>query len=605
MWVVNTETLQLEEVYDDDGCEYAILSHRWEKDEVLFEDMKELSTCSKNGVQKLESACELARAYHFGHIWIDTCCIDKKSSAELSEAINSMFRWYKDAKRCFVFLNDVSVTTDHPAFERQFRNSAWFTRSWTLQELIAPRERLVFFNAHWTKLGNKFELLQLVSDITRIDAAALTDGRLSDYSIAERMGWAARRHASRVEDLAYSLMGIFDINMPMLYGEGSKAFRRLQEQVCNDSDDETIFAWSVPPDEPESDPKTGLLAPSPSAFEYCQGLKPISLHNQESGFTLTNRGLTSKLMLAVYRPWHQSRLSFLHPHMDPSSSEDTSLAFLNATFASTPVDQFVGIFLRRAGTAPHNYVRVFGGSLENPIWLWKGSYADVWCWKPRLEHIAVRHKGFSKPAILPRLVGVELSQLLGDGSLLPTNPAFRGAKLHLAPGASLVETANRVTQSDRNRFRPICTIEMDGTFNNILWIYLGLLDTNQPFCIIIDNKFATRPDINTTTAKRSSKSERSGSHGVRLPTLDDILTFQVNEVQIPWTLFNEDSKMSPQQTYTGFWAIKGNTSGSSEWTCLQPSWLGAPYKNRGSWTVRFKPYHESYHELWQFEIESC
>lgn len=591
MWLVNTHTLHLEQVASPKEYEYAILSHRWEQDEIVFEDMKDLSSSSKVGLKKIIACCELASSLNFRYVWVDTCCIDKKSSAELSEAINSMFNYYKNAKLCLAFLSDVRVTQESPEFERQFRASVWFTRSWTLQELIAPRQRLVFFNAKWKRIGSKFDLLQLVSDITSIDQAALMDAKLADYSIAERMSWASRRQATRVEDLAYSLMGIFDINMPMLYGEGPKAFRRLQEHICNESDDETIFAWSLPPDDPDSDPVSGLLAPSPSAFEFCQGLRPIALHQQESGFTSTNRGLSSKLLLATYRPWYESHAS-RYSYANPNSHVETYLAFLNAAFTSKSIDQFVGIFLRRAGTAPHNYVRVFGSDLENPSWLWTGPYSDVWCWKPRLERIAVRHKGHSKIAVLPKLIGMELSSIL-------TNSAFQGAKVNPAPSASFIQTTTRIARTyHRSRSGPICTIRLNGAFHNILWIYLGILDTHQPFCIIVDDKFATRPDIKA--------SKPMGSRVELLPTLNDVVNFNIDETQISWTIFNEDLTMSSKQIYTGFWAIKGSPSGTSEWTCLQPSWLGAPYKkDHASWTVRFAPYHDSYHELWQCQIEEA
>lgn len=338
MWLINTYTLQLEEFSDAEDQLYAILSHRWEHDEVLFEDMKDISTCSKAGINKFTSCCKLARSLDFQYVWIDTCCIDKKSSAELSEAINSMFKWYKNAKLCFAFLSDVGVTKDDLVFERQFRSSAWFTRSWTLQELIAPRQRLVFYNADWKRLGSKFDFLKLVSEITQINEPALMDARLSDYSIAERMHWASRRKATRVEDLAYSLLGIFDINMPMLYGEGPKAFLRLQEQICNESDDETIFAWSLPPDNADADPASGLLASSPSAFEFCHGLKPISLNQHDTAFVLTNRGLTGKRMLANHHSWRrEQRATFSYPLEDSSRLTDIYLAFLNAALHRTPL----------------------------------------------------------------------------------------------------------------------------------------------------------------------------------------------------------------------------------------------------------------------------
>jgi hypothetical protein len=167
--------------------------------------------------------------------------IDKSSSAELAEAINSMLVWYKKADRCYAFLADVEK--DH--FREQFPRSRWFTRGWTLQELIAPRT-VNFYDANWEPVGSKYPLVTQFTAITKIDEATLKGASIEIVSVAKRMSWAANRQTTRVEDLAHCLLSIFNVNMPMLYGEGERAFRRLQEEIFRSSHDQSLFAWGVP-----------------------------------------------------------------------------------------------------------------------------------------------------------------------------------------------------------------------------------------------------------------------------------------------------------------------------------------------------------------------
>lgn len=172
---------------------------------------------------------------------MDTCCIDN-SSAELSEAINSMFRWYANAHICYSYLPDVTFNRNGQ-WEREFTASSWFTRSWTLQEMFAPK-LLVFYNRTWSKIGPRSALSEETAEASGIHLSALASGKidLSEWLVAQRISWASTRTATRVEDVAYSLLGIFDVNMPLLYGEGQKAFRRLQEEIIRQPYDHTIFA---------------------------------------------------------------------------------------------------------------------------------------------------------------------------------------------------------------------------------------------------------------------------------------------------------------------------------------------------------------------------
>jgi hypothetical protein len=213
---------------------YAILSHTWEAEEVTFEDLQNGTGTKKAGYNKIRFCGEQARRDSLQYFWMDTCCIDKSSSAELSEAINSMFRWYRESTKCYVYLSDVlrtAVNTDDLAWELTFRKSRWFARGWTLQELIAPTS-VKFFSKEGELLGDKSTLERYICEITGISAKALRGSPLSGFSITERMSWAAQRETTRKEDQAYSLLGIFDISIPVIYGEGKeKAIKRLREEI--------------------------------------------------------------------------------------------------------------------------------------------------------------------------------------------------------------------------------------------------------------------------------------------------------------------------------------------------------------------------------------
>ncbi|KAI1157011.1 HET-domain-containing protein [Nemania diffusa] len=227
--------------------EYAILSHTWDEDEVTFQDMKGTDeVLHRKGYAKVKHCCFVARTSGFDYVWIDTCCIDKTSTAELSEAINSMYSWYIQAEVCYAYLADMpSYRADHLADgHSRLKQSKWFTRGWTLQELIAP-SKVVFLDYEWKEFGTKSSLQQSISHITGIPVRILSeDDDLETASIAQRMSWAANRKTSRPEDQAYCLMGLFGINMPLLYGEGKMAFVRLQEEIMKVSDDHSIFAWT-------------------------------------------------------------------------------------------------------------------------------------------------------------------------------------------------------------------------------------------------------------------------------------------------------------------------------------------------------------------------
>lgn len=265
------------------------MSHRWTDDEALFEDVDKETAITRKGYLKLKGTILQACADGYEYLWDDTCCIDKSSSAELSEAINSMCVWYQDAATCYAYLCDVPSTENDPEFEDHFSSNGWFTRGWTLQELVAPRN-VSFYNETWCLLGTRGSLHRSVSSITGIEAEVLDHTfPLSRASIAKRMPWAAKRQTTRCEDIAYSLMGMFSVNMAMLYGEGSRAFQRLQEEILKISDDESMFDWQCR----DANPKEmhGLLAASPVHFLHSGNISPcVVLEGQEPLLT-TNRGL--------------------------------------------------------------------------------------------------------------------------------------------------------------------------------------------------------------------------------------------------------------------------------------------------------------------------
>ena len=217
---------------------YAILSHTWgpDEDEVTFDDLENRAGKSKAGYTKLQFCGKQARKDGIECFWVDTCCINKANHVELSEAIASMFRWYRDATYCYVYLSDVSArrgdndSQTQRTWESAFRVSRWFTRGWTLQELLAPKS-VEFFSREEVFLGNKKTLEQQIHEITDIPIIALYRTPLSHFPVNERLRWTAKRDTKRKEDKAYCLLGIFEIYIPLIYGEGENAFIRLQEEI--------------------------------------------------------------------------------------------------------------------------------------------------------------------------------------------------------------------------------------------------------------------------------------------------------------------------------------------------------------------------------------
>jgi hypothetical protein len=336
---------KVKEFRDDEIPPYAILSHTWDKEEVTFQDMEESRAVNKMGYEKVKNCCSVAAAGGFEYVWIDTCCIDKTSSVELSEAINSMYHWYQQAEVCYAYLADVpSDIFNHLAgcIGPEFTRCKWFIRGWTLQELIAP-SKVIFLDKEWQEMGTKSSLQDDLSKITSIPVNVLSgDDGLERVSVAQRMSWATNRKTSRVKDRAYSLMGIFGINMPLLYGEGKRAFVRLQEEIMKVSDDHSIFAWKS-----KDQDHGGLLATSPDAFEESAdiilGHNPSNTTN--SPWNVSNKGI-------------HLELSFMG-----MGHRGLGLAILHCTMPGRE-DLLLGIYLRDVSLTMERFERVWCEKLE-------------------------------------------------------------------------------------------------------------------------------------------------------------------------------------------------------------------------------------------------
>ena len=315
MWLIDVKTRELVRFVDSRKVagEYAILSHTWDEDELTFADGQDLASQSasypiprhKKGYLKVDFTCRQAEVDNLRYAWVDTCCINQDSSAELSEAIDSMFRWYQNAKICYVYLSDPPDNMIRtPQFhhltigprirveaEDDFARCRWFTRGWTLQELLAPVD-VRFFTKDWNSIGTKRSLqntLQRITGIT-IDAIASPDNIWS-CSVSERMSWAANRLTTREEDSAYCLLGIFDVNIPLLYGEGGKAFVRLQEEILRTSLDHSLLCWRT--SQPRN--RNELLAPDASCFKDIVRMSSTSDVYDYDGHQLMSKGLSITL----------------------------------------------------------------------------------------------------------------------------------------------------------------------------------------------------------------------------------------------------------------------------------------------------------------------
>jgi len=316
MRLIRTSNLELVNFIANDVPKYAILSHTWGAEEVTLQEFVAQTATYKLGYQKVQGFCALCVQRAVEWAWIDSVCIDKTNSVELSEAINSMFQWYQRSSLCIAYLSDVSIC--QVGEEPSISNSMWFTRGWTLQELLAPN-KVEFYSHGWNRIGDKVTLQKAITRITGIDPAYILAAKNVGLAcVAQRMSWASKRQTTREEDAAYCLLGLFRVNMPLLYGEGgTRAFMRLQEEIIKTSADHTIFAWFA---NEEAFPEgasifrhcnSGLLAPSPAFFASSHSvrrrIKASALDvrflafGSSNPYQMTNRGLQIEVPMGQWK----------------------------------------------------------------------------------------------------------------------------------------------------------------------------------------------------------------------------------------------------------------------------------------------------------------
>ncbi|KAF2823360.1 hypothetical protein CC86DRAFT_396160 [Ophiobolus disseminans] len=306
-----------EDLVEDKIPSYAILSHTWGGQEATFRDLRnysnleEVDTKVKEGYRKIFFCAQQAMHDNLDYFWVDTCCIDKTNSQELQEAINSMFRWYQNAKKCYVYLPDVEYNTPDADSELgrrwkpAFRKSKWFTRGWTLQELLAPA-LVAFYSKEGDLLGDKQSLKDTIHEITGIPVEALLGKEVSNFSVSERFSWAHNRQTTRPEDGAYCLLGIFGIHLPLIYSEGrANALKRLEKEIRESFEQvasipvNNIDARSRKQEERLGEICSWLSAPDPSTNYH----KAHKQRQAETGLWL--------LESAKYAKWKESAASRL------------------------------------------------------------------------------------------------------------------------------------------------------------------------------------------------------------------------------------------------------------------------------------------------------
>jgi hypothetical protein len=306
MWLLNVDTFETREFFGEETPEYAFLSHTWDspEDEVTTDDLRggkfREDVHKKHGFRKLDFAMKQARRDGLQWLWADTCCIDRANGADMTEAANALWGWLANSKACYAYLSDAPSVND-PA-SKAFMNARWFTRSWTLVELLAP-PNLTFYTEDWTQVGvgslrMDLGILEATHHITKIPREALMGHPITEFCIAQRLSWAALRRCRRVEDQAYSLFGLFDVNLPILYGEGKKAFIRRQEHLHMQlPHDHSIFAWTVPITSPRCLNISGIFAESPEDFANSGNIRPFI---DEPGYMqarMSAKGLMTKMLV--------------------------------------------------------------------------------------------------------------------------------------------------------------------------------------------------------------------------------------------------------------------------------------------------------------------
>ncbi|ETN38886.1 uncharacterized protein HMPREF1541_06927 [Cyphellophora europaea CBS 101466] len=338
MRLIDTRTLELADFGNHlPSAQYAILSHRWGDNEVTYRQYMALDKsllraqtprAYSSGLDKILWGCHMARRNNLRYFWIDTCCINKNNEddqTELSASVMSMWKWYHEAAICYIFLATITLSAaeverDPNAFmewhhskdseDRDYgRPAEYFRRGWTLQELLAPR-RAIFFNATWSFIGSRLQLVDQIYNATNIAKQYINSNEgIRLASIAARLSWAGGRETTREEDRVYSLIGLFDINMDIRYGEGyERAFYRLQKEIVENDPSEDIFAWTS-----DKLAKSGLLAPDIDCFANSGDIDRIWTQDKEP-HQLTSKGLRLHITARLWEMARESAQANNHPH---------------------------------------------------------------------------------------------------------------------------------------------------------------------------------------------------------------------------------------------------------------------------------------------------
>ncbi|KAG6357417.1 hypothetical protein INS49_013294 [Diaporthe citri] len=324
MWLINVVTLQRRE-FTSSTPPYAILSHVTEQNEASSEDFAHIHMETTEIIQR---ACGEARNAGSEWLWNFAACVDKRSCAAQSEAINSLAQIYRDCEYNIIYLEDLDCKlVDDEAVRERLAACRWIKNVWAIPQIIFPRVAYLY-SSDWNQIGTKRSLIPLLSSIIGIDQPVLENSDcLEDYSIARRMSWASHMSAPRMEDSAYALLGLFDISMSILYGQGSKAFLRLQENILMDTDDYSLFAW----DTLDAQEYTGLFAHSPDWFSRFRN-SPTTQLRIDGESQIHCAGITIETSLCRA----QGSL-FL-----PLEGEDGSTCWI-------PLSQWNGCFVRKGG----------------------------------------------------------------------------------------------------------------------------------------------------------------------------------------------------------------------------------------------------------------
>jgi hypothetical protein len=505
MRLLHTSSLTLHEYFDESVPPYGILSHTWaENEEVSYQEMLNLSSLvmAKTGYQKIINCAHTIKELGYDYVWIDTCCIDKSSSAELSESINSMYNFYKNSKVCLAYMADVHRDTGQPSLDESafkswglpenypnFQSSRWFTRGWTLQELIAPTN-VVFYDSEWQVIARIQEIAKAVERFIEIPELVLLFGITESYCVAEKMKWASKRRTTRREDMAYCLFGLFNIHMPLLYGEGDRAFERLQEKILKRSEDLSLFLWQ---DEEDSEyVHRGLLARSPAEFSKftisrravnMAPTRPIKLHYKswnasKSPCWITNIGVQLSVHLLEARSFYKSAILNADYPMFFENPKDDEYVFnvINFHVGSTLISFY--ILLKRLEKDGNQFARLLPGRISSL----ERSEGHDYRPPPKLETIFIRQNLKVKPTIIdPRIYGFSLYIALSERSLSgPVQaPQIQEASDVLGQSCS----RGLMGKLDGNNLLP-AVVSQDGIVSGFL-ITLSHRSSLKTFCVLV------------------------------------------------------------------------------------------------------------------------